>query len=108
MSPTEILPRESKRKPSPRERKKLRKRRRELREAARAQARSAIIASGGRRILRLAEVEVIVGLKRTQIYDSVAKKTFPKPIALGERAVGWSSDEIEDWQDARIKERDAS
>ena len=32
--------------------------------------------------------------------------TFPKPIPLGEKAVGWLEDEIIQWQKDRIAERD--
>jgi prophage regulatory protein len=29
--------------------------------------------------------------------------TFPKPISLGSRAVGWLEHEIDDWLDRRIR-----
>src|SRR5262249_27040640 len=60
-----------------------------------------------RRILRLPDVEARVGLKQTAIYDGVTKGTFPKPVPLGKRAVGWLEHEIDAWLDARIAERDA-
>jgi len=64
-------------------------RRREMREEARAQARLAATASGARRILRIAEVEIMTGKARTQIYDEMEKGIFPQPVPLDERAVGW-------------------
>jgi prophage regulatory protein len=85
-----------------------RERRREMREEARAQARLAATASGARRILRIAEVEIMTGKARTQIYDEIQKGIFPQPVPLGERAVGWLSDEIAGWQEARIAERSAN
>jgi len=33
--------------------------------------------------------------------------TFPKPIKLGARAVGWLESEIEEWLQARIEKRDS-
>jgi prophage regulatory protein len=59
-------------------------------------------------ILRRAEVERATGLPRATIYDKIAKGTFPPPIKLGERSVGWVETEILAWQKARIAERDAA
>jgi prophage regulatory protein len=58
-------------------------------------------------ILRLPGVERATGLKRSAIYAKVAAGTFPKPLRLTPGAVGWLESEIEDWQRARIAERDA-
>jgi prophage regulatory protein len=41
------------------------------------------------KILRRAEVEQATGLPRSTIYDAMAKGTFPRPIRLGDRSVGW-------------------
>jgi prophage regulatory protein len=59
------------------------------------------------RILRLKAVIDATGLARSTIYKYVAEGTFPKPIPLGDRCVGWLLSEIEDWIMARIEERDA-
>ncbi len=40
-------------------------------------------------LLRRKEVEKMVGLSRTTIYDRIAAGTFPAPIKCGERAVRW-------------------
>lgn len=48
-------------------------------------------------ILRRREVEARTGLSRSTIYLRVAERTFPGPISLGGRAVGWVEDEIEAW-----------
>ena len=60
-----------------------------------------------RRILRLPEVEAVTGRKRSAIYEGIAGGTFPPPVPLGPRAVGWLEDEVADWQEqciaARIK-----
>jgi len=59
------------------------------------------------RILRLKAVIDATGLARSTIYKYVTEGTFPKPIPLGDRCVGWLLSEIEDWIMARIEERDA-
>ena len=58
-----------------------------------------------RKILRLPEVSERTGRSRSSIYDDIADGTFPGPIPLGRRAVGWLEEEIDDWLDARILER---
>jgi prophage regulatory protein len=59
-----------------------------------------------RRIIRLPRVEEITGRKRSAIYEGIASGTFPAPVPLGARAVGWLEDEILDWQEHRIALRD--
>ena len=49
------------------------------------------------RVLRLRQVEARTGLSRSSIYARVAKGTFPPPIRLGPRAVGWIESEVEAW-----------
>lgn len=46
-------------------------------------------------ILRRPQVEIEVGLKRSTIYQRMQEGTFPRPIRLGERAVGWRASDIE-------------
>jgi prophage regulatory protein len=60
-----------------------------------------------RRIIRLREVMSLTGLGRSSIYQMVAEGRFPASIKLGPRAVGWVEQEINDWIEARIAERDA-
>ncbi|MFT3806706.1 helix-turn-helix transcriptional regulator [Arenimonas sp.] len=55
-------------------------------------------------ILRLPDVKARTGLSRSTIYLRVAQKTFPTPINLGGRAVGWLEAEIEDWLAQQIAE----
>jgi prophage regulatory protein len=52
-------------------------------------------------ILRRPAVEERVGLSRATIYAKMADGSFPKPIRLSERAVGWKSDDIDAWLEAR-------
>ncbi len=48
-------------------------------------------------ILRLPEVKSCTGLSRSTIYARIALGTFPKPVGLGGRAVGWLATEVQDW-----------
>lgn len=55
-------------------------------------------------ILRRKQVEARTGLARSTIYDRIKAGTFPAPISLGEKAVGWIESEIDAWLNARIQE----
>ncbi|AIL62199.1 AlpA family transcriptional regulator [Pseudomonas alkylphenolica] len=58
-----------------------------------------------RRILRRPEVEAKTGFKRAYLYSLMKAGQFPKAIKLGVRAVGWDSEEIDQWITDRLKER---
>lgn len=58
---------------------------------------STAITATSRRILRRAEVEARTGFKRAHIYNLMKEGKFPKAKRLGVRAVGWDSEEIEQW-----------
>lgn len=55
------------------------------------------------RLLRLNEVESIVGLRKSSIYDAMKRGEFPAPVKLSRRAVCWPSSKIEEWVQGRIK-----
>lgn len=57
--------------------------------------------------LRISEVARVTGLPRSTIFEMAAKGVFPKQVRLSPRAVGWLEAEIQEWQRARIAERDA-
>ncbi|APC19579.1 AlpA family transcriptional regulator (plasmid) [Pseudomonas frederiksbergensis] len=57
------------------------------------------------RIIRLKDVIDSTGLARSTIYKYIAEGTFPKPVSLGERCVGWVEGEVHDWILARIEAR---
>ncbi len=59
-------------------------------------------------ILRRREVEARTGLGCSTIYDSIKAGTFPAPIQLGPKAVGWVESEINAWLAARVAARDAA
>jgi prophage regulatory protein len=56
---------------------------------------------GVEKIMRRKEVEQTVGLSRSAIYAAMDKGTFPRPIKIGVRAVGWPMSKIEAWLEAR-------
>ena len=64
------------------------------------------------RILRRKQVEARTGLSRSSIYARLrhnpkrpgdSDPTFPKPVSVGARAVGWIEAEIEAWLAAQIQ-----
>jgi len=54
-------------------------------------------------IVRFPAVKARVNLSRSRIYDGVKRGTFPRPISLGARAVGWIESEIDEWLESRIE-----
>lgn len=60
------------------------------------------------RICRLPAVKAQTGLSRSTLYALMAEGRFPKPMKLGERAVGWSEAEIAARLECRKAARDAA
>lgn len=58
------------------------------------------------KIIRLKDVIDFTGLGRSTVYKYISEGTFPKPVSLGDRCVGWVEGEVHDWILARIEERD--
>lgn len=54
-------------------------------------------------ILRLPIVKARTGLSRSTIYLRIAEGSFPAPVSLGGRAVGWIEAEVNDWLANRIE-----
>jgi prophage regulatory protein len=52
-------------------------------------------------LLRLQEVKKVTGLSRSSIYGFIKQSGFPKQIKLGERAVAWDEQEIQEWIESR-------
>jgi prophage regulatory protein len=59
-------------------------------------------------ILRLPLVKTRTGLSRSTIYLRVKEGSFPKPVSLGARAVGWIESEIDDWLEQQIRQSRAA
>ena len=59
-------------------------------------------------IQRRPAVEARTGLSRANIYALMAKGDFPRPVRLGARAVGWHSQEVDEWITSRAPAGPAS
>jgi len=53
------------------------------------------------KILRLPAVIAVVGVSRVSIWRWVRAGTFPRPIRLGARAVGWRDSDVQRWLETR-------
>ena len=60
-------------------------------------------AAAGERLLRLPDVEVKTGLKKSAIYAGMKAGTFPACIKLGKRASAWSLSGIDGWIADRVR-----
>ena len=70
------------------------------------------------RLIRLPEVLSRTGYGRTSIYRKMEEGTFPKCLKLGppmedltqfdSRAIAWIENEVDQWVESRIEERDSS
>jgi prophage regulatory protein len=56
-------------------------------------------------IIRREAVERLTGLKRSTIYEMIAKGAFPKQVRLTAHAVGWPLAEVEMWINTRVEAR---
>ena len=54
------------------------------------------------RIVRLPAVQARTGLGRSTIYVRLAEGSFPRPVQLGARAVGWIEEVVDEWIRQRI------
>ena len=55
------------------------------------------------RLLRLPAVMERCALGRSSIYAGVKAGTFPAPVRLSARAVGWREEDIDKWVSERVK-----
>jgi prophage regulatory protein len=56
------------------------------------------------RLLRLAEVEGITGLRKSCLYRLIQGGKFPASVRLTARSVAWSESAVHAWVQARIQE----
>ena len=54
------------------------------------------------KIYRLPAVEERTGFKKSSIYAGVKAGTFPAPVRLSARAVGWREEDLDKWVSERI------
>lgn len=53
-------------------------------------------------LLRFNTVKAKTGYPRSTLYYQISKGTFPTPVKLGERAVGWLAAEVDAVIQARV------
>ena len=53
------------------------------------------------RLMRRPEVERACGISRSLLYLMVAKETFPQPVRINDRAVGWRVGDVKAWLKSR-------
>lgn len=53
------------------------------------------------RLLRRHEVEGLIGLKRSKLYQMIREGLFPAPVKLTDRAVAWRASEVSAWIKSR-------
>jgi prophage regulatory protein len=56
-------------------------------------------------IIKLPALKEKTGKSRSSLYLMIANGSFPKPIKLGRRSVGWLESEVENWIEKRMSER---
>jgi prophage regulatory protein len=54
------------------------------------------------KVLRLRQVIEMTGLSRSTIYEKIEAGTFPSPIKLSVRSVGWLEDTVQAWIQERV------
>ncbi|MDP3439596.1 MAG: AlpA family transcriptional regulator [Azonexus sp.] len=58
---------------------------------------SELIQNVKKRLLSLPEVEIVTGLSKPTIYRHIQKSTFPAPLKISTRRVGWLAEDIDGW-----------
>lgn len=57
------------------------------------------------KLLRLKQVMEMTGLSRSYVYELAKQGKFPKPVKLSEKSVAWVDQEVREWIDQRIEQR---
>lgn len=57
------------------------------------------------RLIRRKQVQQSTGLSASSIYQLMADNSFPQSVQLSERRVAWVEQEIIDWIEQRIRQR---
>ena len=52
--------------------------------------------------LRRPKVQKRTGFAKSTLYAQIKAGNFPKPVKIGDRAVGWVESEVAEWQRQRI------
>ena len=56
------------------------------------------------RLIRLPEVENLIGCKKSTVYTMLKQGTFPRPVRLSVRMVAWSEIAVLQWLQERINQ----
>ena len=57
------------------------------------------------RLMRIREVLHLCGFSRATLYNQIKLHTFPAPVKLSARSVGWVQEDVMQWMAARIAQR---
>jgi predicted DNA-binding transcriptional regulator AlpA len=57
------------------------------------------------RLMRIREVLQLCGLSRATLYREIKLHSFPAPVKLSARSVGWLQDDVVQWLNARVAQR---
>lgn len=55
-----------------------------------------------KKVHRIQAVSDAVGLSKSEIYRLMTLGRFPRSISIGERAVAWTEESIEEWIQSKI------
>ena len=55
---------------------------------------------GTQMLIRLSDLSESLGVSRSTIYRWMSEGEFPAPVRIGDRAVRWRSEDIEEWKSA--------
>ena len=53
-----------------------------------------------KRIIRLPQVLEQVSLCRATVYKMIGRGEFPQPVQIGQRSVGWLTEEVNAWMES--------
>lgn len=54
---------------------------------------------------RLPKVLARAGLGKSTVYKLISEGKFPRPVSIGARAIGFVSEEVDEWINSRVAAR---
>ena len=55
----------------------------------------------GSRILRIRDLMDEIGVSKATLYRMVSEGSFPPPVKIAKRAVGWRREDVDRWLESR-------
>ena len=52
-------------------------------------------------LLRCSDVQAMLSVARSQVYDLMKTSGFPRPLRIGSQSVRWRKSDVVEWIDAR-------